>query len=133
MWFNLSSDHVQPSSPRSIPWIWEGIFFIEGDANVLALGMFERIAVITHVASFSSKDAVITAEFTVLAWKPSCAALAKDDVARDHVFTYEQSALVLGFKVPVDDATVRLHIPPAFFAPRRFPGPSFAPLARPWA
>lgn len=93
--------------------------------------MFERIAVVTHIASFGSKDTVIASEFAVLAWKPSCAALAKDDIARDHVFTYEQSALVLGSGVPADDAIVGLHIPPAFFAPRRFPGPSFAPLARP--
>jgi hypothetical protein len=68
--------------------MWELLFSGENDADVLAFWVLERVTVIPNVAGFGGIDAVISSHLAVVAGKPSSAALAKDDVARNDIFSY---------------------------------------------
>jgi len=103
------------------------VVLLKSDTNVLAFGVFQRILVVSDITRFGGEDAVITTEFAVLAREPMCAALAKDYVTWDDVF----SCTALSATLPNCIFQRRPFVPPLFFAPNRFPGPSLAPLARP--
>lgn len=100
---------------------------LERDANVLSIGMSSGVFVVSYISALRRKDAVIAAEFAVLAGEPCGAALAEYNVARDYIFAWSAVLAVLQYGVMEE-----LYVPPLFLAPNRFPGPSFAPLARPW-
>jgi hypothetical protein len=61
--------------------------FLQCYANVLALRVQIRVLVVSNVSRLHGEDAVIAAEFAVLAGKPGCAALAEYNVAGYYVFT----------------------------------------------
>jgi hypothetical protein len=64
------------------------VVFLEGDANVLALGVDAWVFVVSNVAGFSGEDAVVASEFAVLAREPCGAALAEDNVAWNYIFAW---------------------------------------------
>ena len=85
-WVNCDGDHIQSSFPCSVLRIWKSLIFVENDANVLSLGMFQGIAVVANVAGFYSEYTVVSSEFAVLAGEPGCATLAENYIARDDEF-----------------------------------------------
>jgi hypothetical protein len=103
------------------------VVFLEGDTDVLPLWVFIRVTVVPYVTRLCSEDAVIAAEFAVLAGEPRRASLPEDDVSWDNILSCYVVSYALSYFLG------RSNIPPLFFAPRRLPGPSLAPLARPWA
>lgn len=112
---------------------------LQRHADVLSLRMQIRVLVVPHISTLRRKDAVVAAELAVLAGKPRRAALAEYDVPGNHIFTYTMNQFVLPPKTdhqtPAQehgDADGKvMYLPPLFFAPKRLPGPSFAPFARP--
>jgi hypothetical protein len=60
--------------------------FLERYADVLSVGMFPWVFVVSYVTALCRKDAVVAAKFAVLAWEPRSAALAENDVAGDYIF-----------------------------------------------
>lgn len=62
--------------------------FLESDTNVLPLWVFIRITVVPYVTRLCSEDAVVAAEFAVLAGKPGCSSLSEDDVSWDDILSY---------------------------------------------
>jgi hypothetical protein len=64
------------------------VVFLECDANVLALRVDAWVFIVADIAGFSCEDAVVAAEFAVLAGEPRSAALAEDDVARNYIFAW---------------------------------------------
>lgn len=58
---------------------------LKHDANVLPLGVLERVLVVLHIARLRREDGVIAADVAVLAGEPERAALAEDDVAWDDI------------------------------------------------
>jgi hypothetical protein len=105
------------------------MFFLQRNADILPLRMHARILIIPDIPALRRKDAMISSELAVFAGEPCCAALPEDDVAGDYVFACFASKSLAEAK---GNGEGYVSIPPLFFAPRRFPGPSLAPLARPW-
>jgi hypothetical protein len=71
------------------------VVFLERYANVLSVGMFPWVFVVSYVSALRRKDAVIAAKFTVLARKPRSAALAEYNVAGDYIFAWSDLLAML--------------------------------------
>jgi hypothetical protein len=63
------------------------VVLLESYTNVLAFWVLEGVLVVADVSRLGGKNAVITTKFAVLAGEPMRAALAEDDVARNHVLS----------------------------------------------
>lgn len=84
----VDGDHVQPPPSRRGECVWELVVLLQRDANVLSFGVQIRVFVVPHVPRLGRKDAVVAAEFAVLAWEPCSAALPENDVAGDYVLAF---------------------------------------------
>ena len=102
---------------------------LEHDSDVLSFGVLLRVLVVFHVSALSRIDSVVSPHRAVLAGEPVRSALAEYNVAGNHILI---CCPAVSFLLALVHRL--LNIPPDFFAPSRFPGPSFALLTAPcWA
>lgn len=66
-------------------WLRQDLVALEDNTDVLAFGVLQGVFVVFNVAWLGGVDGVVAAHCAVVAWEPFGAALAEDDVARDHV------------------------------------------------
>lgn len=66
---------------------------LEDYAYVLPLRMPFGISVVLDVSCLRRVNGVIAAHGAIFAWIPMCAALAEDDVARDHILLCRTNSL----------------------------------------
>lgn len=78
-------------------WLRQHLVALEYNTNVLAFWVLQRVFVVFYVAGLGGVDGVVASHAAVVAWEPFRAALAEDDVARDHVLFCVQSVVSLLF------------------------------------
>ena len=95
---NCVRGHVQSALALGVPRVWEGVLFVEDDADVLSVGMLCGIAVVFDVASRHGVDGVITAHLAVLSGPPQCSSLLVENVAGNDELICEMVSRVQQFK-----------------------------------
>ena len=61
---HLVSQHAQFTSPGGVGWLWEGVVFLEDDADVLSFRVEGGIAVVLHVAGDLGMNGVVSTLYT---------------------------------------------------------------------
>lgn len=75
--------HVEAALALGVLRVGEHVVLVEDDANVFAVGVARRVAVVLDVARRRRVDGVVAAHVAVLAGPPVCSSLLVEDVAGD--------------------------------------------------
>lgn len=111
------SSHVESALALSVAGIWKGVFLVENYADVFAVGVSRRIAVVLHVSCSHRMDRMVTSHLAILAGPPQGSSLLVDDVAGDYELVCKAVSRLL---CTGQHPELLRTIPPIRFAPSLF-------------